>query len=78
MQFCEMLVLLIGASKVVQMVKNLPTNVGNARDAGSFPGLGKNPGKQNENPLCILAWKIAWTEKHGRLPSKRLQRIGHD
>lgn len=51
MQFCEMLVLLIGASKVVQMVKNLPTNVGNARDAGSFSGLGKSPGEQNENPL---------------------------
>ena len=26
----------------------------------------------------ILAWRIAWTEKPGRLPSIGLQRVGHD
>ena len=26
----------------------------------------------------ILAWKIPWTEKPGRLPSMGLQRVGHD
>ena len=46
-----MLVLLIGASKVVQMVKNLTANVGNARDAGSILGWGKSPGEQNGNPF---------------------------
>ena len=24
------------------------------------------------------AWRIAWTEEPGRLPSKGLQRVGHD
>ena len=26
----------------------------------------------------ILAWRIPWTEKHGRLQSSRLQRTGKD
>ena len=30
------------------MVKNLPAN---ARDVDSIPGLGKSPGKGNDNPL---------------------------
>ena len=25
-----------------------------------------------------LAWKIAWTEEHGRLQSMGSQRVGHD
>ena len=26
----------------------------------------------------IIAWKIPWTEEHGRLPSMGSQRVGHD
>ena len=26
----------------------------------------------------ILAWRIPWTEEHGRLQSMELQRVGHD
>ena len=26
----------------------------------------------------ILAWKIPWTEKPGRLQAMELQRVGHD
>ena len=26
----------------------------------------------------ILAWRIPWTEKHGRLQSTGLQRVRHD
>ena len=26
----------------------------------------------------ILAWKIPWSEEHGRLQSMGLQRVGHD
>ena len=33
------------------MVKNLPANVGDSRDAGSIPGLGRSPGGGNGNPL---------------------------
>ena len=33
------------------VVKNLPTNIGEARDAGSIPVLGRSPGVENDNPL---------------------------
>ena len=41
----------IGASQVVLLVKNLPTNAEDARDVGSIPGLGKSPGVGNGTPL---------------------------
>ena len=50
------------------MVKNLPTNAG---DAGWIPGLGRSPGEGNGNPLqcsCLEnpmdrgAW---WATVHG-------------
>ena len=31
------------------MIKNLPANVGEARDAGLIPGLGRSPGGGNGN-----------------------------
>ena len=33
------------------VIKNSPANVGDARDAGSVPGLGRSPGVGNGNPL---------------------------
>ena len=33
------------------MVKNLPANAGDIRDAGSIPGLGRSPGQGHGNPL---------------------------
>ena len=33
--------------------------------------------KEMANHSRIPAWKIPWTEKHGRLQSKGLQRVGH-
>ena len=33
------------------MVKNLPANSADARDAGSIPGSGISPGEGNGNPL---------------------------
>ena len=38
-------------SKVMQWVKNLPANAVDARDTGSFPGLGRSPGGGNGSPL---------------------------
>ena len=41
-----------GASALMaQWVKNLPTNVGDARDEGSIPGSGRSPGVGHGNPL---------------------------
>ena len=33
------------------MVKNLPADAGDTRDAGLIPGLGRSPGEGNGNPL---------------------------
>ena len=33
------------------VVKNLPANAGDIRDAGSIPGLGRSPGRRNSYPL---------------------------
>ena len=40
------------------MVKNLPTDAGDAGDEGSIPGSGRSPGRGNGNPLqysCAVA-----------------------
>ena len=48
------------------MVKNLPVNVEDIRDAGSIPGLGRSPGEGHgnlpqftclENPMDRGAWR---------------------
>ena len=38
------------------MVKNLPANAGDIRDAGSIPGLRRSPGGDPHS--IILAWRI--------------------
>ena len=66
-----------GVSQVALVVKNLLTNAGDLRDVGSIPGLGRPPGEGHDNPLSILAWRIPWTEKPGRLQSIGSQRVRH-
>ena len=39
------------ASHVALVVKNLPANTGDVRDAGSVPGLRRSPGGGHKNPL---------------------------
>ena len=61
------------------VVKNPPANVGDARYAGSIPGVRKIPWSRKWQPApSILAWKISWTEDPGGLQSMDLQRVGHD
>ena len=43
--------LILRASQVVLVVKNLPVKAGDARDAGSIPGSGRSPEEVNRNPL---------------------------
>ena len=43
--------LLFETSQVVLMVKNLPANAGDIRDAGSIPGSGRSLGGGHGNPL---------------------------
>ena len=50
----------------------------NARDPDSIPGSGRSPGEGNGTHSIILARKISWTEKPGRLQSMKSQSVGHD
>ena len=58
------------ASQVVLVDKNPPANTGDARDAGSIPGLGRSPGVGNgtplqdsclENPVGRRAWQAIYS-----------------
>ena len=40
-----------GASQVALVVKNSPASVGDIRDVGLIPGLGRFPGVKNVNSL---------------------------
>ena len=42
---------IIEASQVALVERNLPANAGDIKEAGSIPGLGRSPGVGNGNPL---------------------------
>ena len=46
--------MIMWASQVVLVVKNLPANTGDARDSGLIPRLGRFPGEGHGNPLQYL------------------------
>jgi len=51
----------------------------NVEDLGLIPELGRSLGECNGYTHSnILAWRIPWTEKPGRLQSMESQRIGHN
>ena len=50
----------------------------NVGDPGLIPESGRSPGEEMATHSSTLAWKIPWTEKHGRLQSMGSQRVGHD
>ena len=60
------------------VVKNLPANAGDARDANSIPGSGRFLGEEMATHSSILAWEIPWTEEPSRLQSMGSQRVGCD
>ena len=56
------------------VVKNLPANAGEVRDAGSLPESGRAPGGGHGNRSSILAWRTPWTEEPGGLQASGLSR----
>ena len=65
----------IGASSVVQMVKNLA-----AMPETQVQSLGREDPLEKEiaNQSSILAWRIPWTEKPGGPQSRGSQRVRHN
>ena len=68
--------MVLQTSQVVLVVKNPPANAGDARDAGSIPGLGRSSRVGNgnslqysclENPMDGGAW---WAAPHGAAESQ--------
>ena len=47
------------------VVKNLPANAGDARDAGLIPGWGKHPEVRNGSPLQNSCLEISCAEEPG-------------
>ena len=60
------------------MVKNLPANAGDTKDAGSIPGREDPLEEEMATHSSILVWRIPWTEEPGGLQSMGSQRVGHD
>ena len=58
---------------MVLVVKNLPANAGDARDASRIPGSERSPGWEDPQEKgvatdsSILVWKIPWAEEPGGL-----------
>ena len=69
-----------GASQVVPVVKTLPANAGDVREAGLIPGSGRSPGGGHGNPLqdsCLenpldkgLPREAWWAAVHGAAKSQ--------
>ena len=67
-----------GASQVALVAKNLPVNIGDVRDVGSIPGVGRSSGGRDGNPLQYSCLENPWIEEPGGLQSVGSQRVGHD
>ena len=60
------------------MVKNLPATAGDVRNMGLIPGWEFLLEQGMATHSSILAWRIPWTEEHGRLQSLGSQRVEHE
>ena len=61
------------------MVKNLPANVGDAREMSVRSLVQEDPLKREmETPSGVLVGKTPWTEEPGGLQFMESQRVGHD
>ena len=66
------------ASQVVLVVKNLPADAGDRKDAVRSLGWEDPLEEGMATHSSILAWRIPWTENASGLQSLGLQRVGHN
>ena len=60
------------------VVKNPPTDAGDAREEGLIPSLENPLEEEMATHSGILAWEIPWTEEPGGLKSGGSQRVRHN
>ena len=60
------------------VVKNLPVDEGDARNAVQSPCQEDPLEQEMATHSSILAWEVPWTEWPARLESMGSQRVGHD
>ena len=60
------------------MVKKLPANAGDLRDAASTLDWVDSLEEGMATHCNILAWRIPWTEEPGGLQSMGSRRVGHN
>ena len=60
---------MLGASQVVLVVKNLAASAGDDREGGSILGQEDPLGEGMATHSSILTWRIPWSEEPGRLQS---------
>ena len=61
-----------------RVVKNLPANAGDARDAGLIPELGRLPGEGNDNPLQYPCLENSMDRGAWQATVYGSQRVRHD
>ena len=69
---------LLWASQVALVLKNLPAKPRDLRDVNSVRETGRSPGGGRGNPLQYSCQRILWTEEPGELQSRGSQRVRHD
>ena len=65
-------------SQVVLVVKNLPANAEDIRDAGLIPGLGRSVGEGHDNALQYSCLENPMDEEPDGPQSIGSPRVGHD
>ena len=65
----EIAMINVWTSQVELVIKNLPANAGNIRNASSIPGLGRSFGEGHGNPLQYSCLEIPMDKGSGRLQS---------
>ena len=69
---------ILWASQVVLVVKNPPTNAGDARDMGSIPGPRRSPGVGNDNPFQYSCLEKPMDRWAWRATVQGLQKVRQD
>ena len=60
------------------MIKNLPANAGDIREAGSIPGSGRSPGGGNGYPLPYSGLENPMDRGTWRATVHGVTRVGHN